>query len=135
MYFRNFKFYIITKMVIYNKRCIIIYKYYNNYISFMENLNKILIKNFEIIISKLKDGTSYLNQDELENLIELTSSYADNTLSKYQAAQYLNVSTKTFDNYIKNGYIPKGVKLPGHKELYWKKKDIDNYIKKYRAEH
>ena len=101
----------------------------------MENLSKPLIQNFKIIISKLEDGTSYLNQEELEELLELTSRYADNTLSKYQAAQYLNVSTKTFDNYIRDGFIPKGIKKPGHKELSWKKKDLDNYIKKYRAEH
>jgi len=52
----------------------------------MENLSKPLIQNFKIIISKLEDGTSYLNQEELEELLELTSRYADNTLSKYQAA-------------------------------------------------
>lgn len=98
----------------------------------MEALNSILIQNFEIIIDKLKDGSCYASPKELEELLELTSIYANNKLSKYQSAKYLNVSMKTFDNYIKEGFIPKGRKEPGWKELSWNKKDLDEYIKKAR---
>lgn len=106
--------------------------YFYHIITCMENINKLLIQNFKIIISKLEDGTSYIGESELESLLELTSNYANNMFSKYQAAQYLNVSTKTFDNYVRDGFIPKGKKIPGHRELSWSKKDLDNYIKKAR---
>lgn len=37
-------------------------------------------------------------------------------MSKIQACDYLGVSRATFDNYVKNGWIPKGYKQDGFKE-------------------
>jgi predicted DNA-binding transcriptional regulator AlpA len=44
------------------------------------------------------------------------------------AADYIGVSRATFDNYVKNGYIPKGEKKDGFKELHWHKSDLDIYL-------
>jgi hypothetical protein len=35
------------------------------------------------------------------------------------------MSRSTFDTYIRNGYIPKGKKQLGFKELSWNKYDLD----------
>jgi predicted DNA-binding transcriptional regulator AlpA len=51
-------------------------------------------------------------------------------LSKIEAANYLGVSRATFDNYINNGWIPKGNKRIGFKELSWNKCDLDKFIKR-----
>lgn len=38
-------------------------------------------------------------------------------MSKIQACDYLGVSRATFDNYVRDGFIPKGIKQEGFKEL------------------
>ena len=40
-------------------------------------------------------------------------------------------SRATFDNYVKNGWIPKGYKQDGFKELSWMKSDLDFYLDTY----
>lgn len=52
----------------------------------------------------------------------------DQRMSKIQACDYLGVSRATFDNYVKNGWIPRGVKQDGFKELSWMKSDLDIYL-------
>ena len=49
-------------------------------------------------------------------------------MGKIQACDYLGVSRATFDNYVKNGWIPKGYKQDGFKELSWMKSDLDFYL-------
>ena len=48
-------------------------------------------------------------------------------MSKIAACDYLGVSRATFDNYVKNGYIPKGEQKYGFKELSWRKYDLDKF--------
>ena len=84
------------------------------------------------IIDNIDAGNSNLSEDEaiqtLEYLKELTDK--EKRLSKYQACQYLNVSRATFDNYVREGKLPKGKKQLGFKELFWIQKDLDAFIKK-----
>jgi excisionase family DNA binding protein len=49
-------------------------------------------------------------------------------MSKTQAAEYIGVSRATFDNYIHDGFLPKGTKVEGFKELRWYKSDLDVFI-------
>lgn len=49
-------------------------------------------------------------------------------MSKVQACDYLGVSRATFDNYVRDGFIPKGVKQEGFKELSWQKSDLDIFL-------
>lgn len=37
----------------------------------------------------------------------------DQRMSKIQACDYLGVSRATFDNYVRDGFIPKGIKQEG----------------------
>lgn len=48
--------------------------------------------------------------------------------SKVQACDYLGVSRATFDNYVRDGFIPKGIKQEGFKELSWQKSDLDIFL-------
>lgn len=82
------------------------------------------------IIENIDTGNSNITDKEAENLIAALKQYTDKEqrLSKYQACRYLNVSRATFDNYIKDGKLPKGSKTAGWKELSWNKKDLDRYI-------
>ena len=49
-------------------------------------------------------------------------------MSKIQSCEYLGVSRATFDNLVRSGFIPKGRKQEGFKELSWSKIDLDLYL-------
>ncbi len=61
----------------------------------------------------------------------MLQSYTDKTkqLSKYQSCQYLNISRATFDNYVREGTLPKGKKVAGFRELFWIEKDLLEFKK------
>lgn len=84
------------------------------------------------IIDEIDAGNTELDEDQVIKLIDIIKDgyYKNNPLSKYQAYTYLNVSRATFDNMVKNGQLPPGEKVPGFKELFWYRKDLDKIIKK-----
>lgn len=75
-------------------------------------------------------GNSNLTEEETLEVVEILKEYTrrDKPMSKYQAYTYLNVSRATFDNLVREGKLPTGRKVPGFKELFWYKKDLDKYI-------
>lgn len=83
------------------------------------------------IIDNIDAGNSNLSEDEAIQTIKYLKELTDKEkrLSKYQACQYLNISRATFDNYIKEGKLPKGKKQLGFKELSWTEKVLDEFIK------
>lgn len=89
-----------------------------------------LLKDF---IKNIDQGSCDLTKEEESQILKTLKFLSDKheKLSKYQAYQYLNISRATFDNYIKQGKLPKGMKQQGFKELFWYKKDLDLYINSY----
>lgn len=83
------------------------------------------------MIDNIDAGNSNITEEEGLKLITVLKEYTDKDIqmSKYQAYQYLRVSRATFDNYIREGKLPKGKKIEGFKELFWSKKQLDEYIK------
>lgn len=96
----------------------------------MTTLSKLLRK----ISDDIDYGNSNLNEKEAVELVEVIKQYTDKTerISKYEACIYLNVSRATFDNYVREGKLPKGKHHIGFKELSWEKKDLDIFINKVR---
>lgn len=45
------------------------------------------------------------------------------------------MSRATFDNYVREGKLPKGKHEIGFKELSWCKKDLDEFVRKSRNNH
>lgn len=86
------------------------------------------------IIDNIDSGNSNISESEGIELAKVLKAYTDKTqrLSKYQAYNYLNVSRATFDNYVREGMLPRGKKESGFKELSWSKKDLDEFIEKRR---
>ena len=76
-------------------------------------------------------GNSNLTEDEEFEIIDKikTLSAKDKPMSKYQAYTYIGVKRATFDNLVREGKIPKGVKQQGFKELSWYQKDLDKFLK------
>lgn len=93
-------------------------------------IRSILLK----IVDDIDAGNSNITEDEATKLIdtlkELTNK--EKRLSKYAACEYLNISRATSDNYIRDGKLPKGKHEIGFKELSWSKKELDEFVKKYR---
>lgn len=86
------------------------------------------------IVNNIDAGNSNITENEAIELAKVLQSYTDKTvkMSKYQAYQYLNISRATFDNYVREGRLPRGKKEAGFKELFWAQKDLDEFIKKSR---
>lgn len=81
-------------------------------------------------IDDLDSGNSNIDEDQEIKIISVLSNIAnpDQRMSKIQACDYLGVSRATFDNYVRDGFIPKGTKQEGFKELSWSKIDLDVYL-------
>lgn len=86
------------------------------------------------IVDSIDSGNSNITESEAIELVKVIQSYTDKTqkLSKYQACRYLNMSRATFDNYVREGLLPRGNKEVGFKELFWTKKDLDDFRKSRR---
>lgn len=88
------------------------------------------------IIDDIDTGNSNIDEDAYPAIIDTLTQYTrkDEGISKYSACKYLNVSRATFDNYVREGKIPKGKHEAGFKELRWYKKDLDKFIRESRDE-
>lgn len=81
------------------------------------------------IVDDIDTGNSNICEDDEIKIINVLKEYTkkDRYLSKYAACQYLNISRATFDNYVRDGKIPRGEHRIGFKELGWKVKDLDDF--------
>lgn len=92
------------------------------------SVNKRLYKLLIIILRYTPVVLSIMEQQS--KIISVLSNIAnpDQRMSKIQACDYLGVSRATFDNYVRDGFIPKGIKQEGFKELSWQKSDLDIFL-------
>ena len=88
----------------------------------MKNLKPYLQK----MIDDLDAGNTYVDEEDAIKVAKFLreTTRTDIPMSKYQAFTYLNISRATFDNLVREGKIPRGQKVPGFKELRWRKKDL-----------
>lgn len=100
--------------------------------SMIEVIKRYLLK----IVDDIDTGNSNINDEEELELVDTLKRLTDkeSRISKYEACKYLNMSRATFDNYVREGKLPKGKKVAGFKELSYSKKDLDEFIRKYRIE-
>lgn len=86
------------------------------------------------IVDNIDAGNSNITEKESIEIIDALKRFTDKEkrLSKYSACQYLNISRATFDNYVREGKLPRGKHEAGFKELSWDKKTLDEFINKIR---
>ena len=91
---------------------------------------QIIKKLLEQIIADIDAGNSSVSYEDQVKIIRFIQNMTDkdSRMSKIQACDYLGVSRATFDNYVKNGWVPRGQKQDGFKELSWMKSDLDIYL-------
>ena len=100
----------------------------------MHSLIQLLRSELVAIIKRIDNGDCDISDvDDMNEVITVLrkTTHRDKPLSKYAACGYLHISRATFDNYVQQGLIPKGVHEQGFKELSWYKKDLDLYREKY----
>ena len=96
----------------------------------IELIKKYLLKSADDIDagdSNISDSEAIESVDTLKRLTD-----KEKRMSKYAACRYLNMSRAAFDNYVRTGKLPKGKHETGFKELSYGKKDLDEFIKKYK---
>lgn len=88
----------------------------------------------EQCLGNIKAGTSNISEEDQLEIVAMLKKYTDKDrrLSKYQACTYLNMSRATFNNYVREGKIPKGKKETGWKELSWSESELKEVIKQFR---
>jgi len=95
---------------------------------------KLIAKLLNKVSVDIDAGNSNLTEEETLKLVETLKAFTDREvrLSKYQSCQYLGMSRASFDNYVRSGKLPRGMKQQGFKELFWTKKSLDGFILSYR---
>ena len=80
------------------------------------------------LIDDIDSRNSNISEVDQLKAIELIQKITSKELSKIESADYIGVSRATFDNYVREGLIPKGHKRAGFKELSWNKSDLDKFL-------
>ena len=83
------------------------------------------------IIEDIDSGNSNITSEQQEQIVNLLNDIRDPKLSKYQACKFLNMSRAKFDNLVREGVIKRGEKQVGFKELFWRKRDLQNITKEH----
>ena len=96
----------------------------------MMQLIRTLLQQFIDDIDTNNTNLSYKQQCDVIKVLSNVNIGQDNEMSKTEAAEYLGVCRATFDNYVRDGFIPKGKQVGKFKELRWYKSDLDLFLMK-----
>lgn len=87
----------------------------------MNILTKLILKELEHLIDRIKTGNCVLTEEESMDILKII---AHEPLSKDRASSYLNIGKSKFDELVRSGKIPKGRKIRGFKELRWYRDEL-----------
>lgn len=93
---------------------------------------KIIRNLLQQIINDIDSGNSNISESGQLETIQFIQKIYSKELSKLEAADYIGVSRATFDNYINKGWIPKGKKRMGFKELSWSIYDLNKFLETWK---
>ena len=82
------------------------------------------------IVDNIDAGNSNITEEEAVKIVDSLKRFTDKEkrLSKYAACEHLNISRATFDNYVREGKLPRGKHEIGFKELSWSEKELDESV-------
>ena len=83
------------------------------------------------LINDIDSGNTNIDESQQRDILEYLRKINSKEMSKIESANYIGVSRATFDNYINNGWIPKGMKSLGFNEISWNKSDLDKFLEEY----
>lgn len=99
----------------------------------MSNLIKAIRDLLVDRINAIDAGTSKIDEETAMEIMEVVNNVTNKSkrISKYKACEMLHISRATFDNYVREGKLPRGEHAIGFKELLWSIKDIEDFKNKY----
>lgn len=102
-------------------------------------MNKLTKAIRDLLASKVDDLDAGNSNIDEESAIAILRAVDDSTnmnkrVSKHKACQLLHISRATFDNYVREGKLPRGEHAIGFKELSWSLYDINEFKRKYWGE-
>lgn len=82
-------------------------------------------------------GNSDYSESELSEILETINTVTNTKkkLSKEQSCKYLGISRATFDNYVREGKLPRGKKELGFKELFWELHTLKQFKNGFKDKH
>lgn len=100
-----------------------------------KEMNKVTKVIRDLLASKIQDldaGNSNIDEDSAIAIMKVIddTTNMNKRVSKYKACQLLHISRATFDNYVREGKLPRGEHSIGFKELSWSMYDIEEFKKK-----
>ena len=95
----------------------------------MSEIQERLSETLESLTKGVKSGNTHLTEDQMAFLADNLRASTDDKISKYQAAQFLNINEKQFDYMVSKGDIPKGRKQVGFKEKFWYRSDLEHLVR------
>ena len=96
----------------------------------MFDFKALVAKYLRELANKIDAGTSDISEGEAMDILGVI---AHESMSKAQAASYLNVSIKRFNDLTIERKVPKGRKIVGFKEHRWYKDELDRCV--YKNKH
>lgn len=93
----------------------------------MLQLIRTILQKFIDDIDTNNSNLSYSQQCDIIKILSNVNLGQDNEMNKTEAADYLEISRATFDNHVRDGFLPKGRQVGHFKELRWYKSDLDVY--------
>lgn len=82
----------------------------------------------KLVTKLLRDTANKIDADTCEiseeQALDICSTLAHVPLSKEESCSYLNIRRSKFDELIREGKLPKGLKRRGFKELIWYKDEL-----------
>ena len=94
----------------------------------MLKIIKSILQKFINDIDSDNTNISYEQQCDILKILSNVNIGQENEMNKTEASDYLGISRATFDNYVRDGLIPKGIKIGHFKELRWYKSDLDLFL-------
>lgn len=85
------------------------------------------------IANDLDAGTTTLDESGCRKVLHTINlmQNGDQEMTKSEASEYIGVCRATFDNYVRDGFIPRGNN--NHRDtktLFWWKSDLDQFLYK-----
>ena len=84
-------------------------------------------------LEQIDAGNSNIDEESAIAILKAVNDSTDMTkrVSKYKACLILCISRATFDNYVREGKLPKGEHTIGFKEKSWNLYDINKFKETY----
>ena len=95
----------------------------------MDTINKFVSKSLRELADKIDAGNSNLTESEAMHILSVV---AHERLTKEQACKYVNIQLSRFDDLVRAGVFPKGIKDKHINKLLWYKDELEIAIRQYR---